>query len=91
MNSIYIKCLGDMSGYAPFKVHDENDWMTVMWNDKEHDLRIWWDDFKNQWRWAVYHGVFTWDTETDPEVACGYAEVAEDYEDQWCTRIYEGH
>lgn len=82
-NHIYIKCLGDMSGYAPFKVYDEDDWMTVMWNDKEHDLNIWWDDLKNQWRWAVYRlrlNGFTWDTETDPEVANGYAEVVEDYE-----------
>ena len=39
---IYIKCLDEMSGYNPYKVYGEDDWMLVMWNDKMHGVRTDW-------------------------------------------------
>ena len=93
---IYIKCLGETFGArSPYKVYSEDDWMSVMWNDKMHDLNIWWDENKDQWQWAVYplkvgprdgsrrQGPWRGDmltTDTSVIVAEGNAEVAEDYE-----------
>jgi len=84
---IYIKCLDEMSGYGPYKVYGEDDWMTVMWNNMPHDLNIWWDDLKNQWGWGLYRfqlvskrgGGFLGRDERDA-LASGDAVVLEDYE-----------
>ena len=85
---IYIKCLDQMAGYSPYKVYSEDDWMSVMWNDKMHDLNIWWDENKDRWQWAIYplrqgeRDGLGWRLETDTSVivAEGNAQVAEDYE-----------
>lgn len=87
-NHIYIKCLGDLGARSPYKVYGEDDWMTVMWNDKEHDLNIWWDENKDQWQWAVYplrvgpRDGLGWRLTTDTSiiVASGDAEAVEAYE-----------
>ena len=81
---IYIKGLDEMSGYPPYKVYDEDDWMSVMWNDAMHDLNIWWDDIKDAWRWTIYplhkNADGTWYTDARKKVADGDAVVLEDYE-----------
>lgn len=75
---ISIKCLGKMSGYDPYKVYEEDDWLRIMWDDKEHDLNIWMDDDINKWCWAIYplkdNGDGTFSTDTSIVVASGAAK-----------------
>lgn len=86
---LYIKCLGEMSGYSPYKVYSEDDWATVMYSPDGydsatlHDLNLWWDDLKEIWRWTIYsqHRVGrSFPKTVPPIVASGVAEIAENYE-----------
>ena len=57
---ISIQCLGKLSGYAPYKVYDEDDWLAVMYqregarHPEMFDLNIWLDDDTKKWQWAMY-------------------------------------
>lgn len=73
---VYIKCHGeDMDGRDPYLVHEDDDWLNVMWNDEMHDLNIWLDDKTNKWRWAVYVK-----DDYSVRVAEGHATPRVDYE-----------
>ena len=99
---IYLKCKGELSGYSPYKVYSEDDWVTVMYSpdgyDKAtlHDLNLWWDDLKKTWRWTIYPlhrlGRTFPPTVHDTIMASGECDVMEKHEvDQWLTRNYEEH
>lgn len=57
---ISIQCLGKLSGYAPYKVYDDNDWLAIVYqleggkHPEMFDLNIWLDDDTNKWCWAMY-------------------------------------
>lgn len=54
MKPTYIQCFGElMDGRAPYEVYDEDDWLSIHHNGKEHDLNIWHCDERG-WQWSVY-------------------------------------
>jgi hypothetical protein len=90
MKPIYIQLIGEaFDGRSPYKVYEEDDWLTVMYDCRDnrrpewHDLNIWLDENTDTWKWAIYclkkerDGMVQ--TDTRLAISSGDAVIAKDY------------
>jgi len=100
---LHIKCHGELSGYEPWRVTSDDEWLWIMYRTPEEiemypkgaphtcDLNIWYNDLEHRWQWAIYplkKVNGAMQTDCSRILACGEATVVSE-PNEWLTNIYE--